>query len=155
MDPVVDWERQHWVSLVLIELGAAGDLGWPLLTAIMDGVVEWRSDIHTPGRGRVSTRGGALEASRRSHSWEEIWRRLFVGQCGSACGRWIERKREKATLTRRRVGTKSDRFVPWFCFSNCRFGTRMACTARCVSALSADLLLCPRTFPEGWSGPAI
>ncbi len=44
---------------------------------------------------------------------------------------------------------------PCFCFSNCRFGTRMACTACCVSALSADLLLCPRTFPEGWSGPAI
>ena len=79
-DPAVDWERQHWVSLGLIELGAAGDPGWPLLSVIPDIVVGWRGDIHTPGRrGRIPTCGGALGASRHSHYWEEIWRRLFVG----------------------------------------------------------------------------
>ncbi len=56
-----------------MKLGAAGDLERRLLTAIMETVVGWRSDIRTPGRrGGISACRWALEASRRSHYWEEV-----------------------------------------------------------------------------------
>ena len=143
-----------------MELGAAGDLEWPLLTAIRDTVVGWRSDIHTPGRrGWISTCGRALEASRRSHYREEIWRSLSVAARLVEDGQREKERRQKSSsldhADKLPPEPNQTDLPPCFCFSNCRFGERMACTASCVSALSADLLLCPGTFSEGSSRSTI